>query len=279
MPNVIIAVGKWATDHRDQVKSFLRASLEGGDQVKTYSAALTFGGAVSAKVYNEKDGAYWVDYFKGVSKADKQGLNLELGGSKVNNLADNLSLFGLQAGGTNTFKVVYDTFGKIDVRLYPKLMPSYPDADSVLDTSFLQDLAAKTPTMAAPEQVTYNASRGITQKVSERAWSIEFQTGSAKISPKSAATLSEIANSAIVSSGLLVKIEGHTDNMGTADGNQALSEARAASVRAWLQTKYPSAFPGTRVVTQGKGQNQPVADNATETGRARNRRVVVVMGK
>lgn len=279
MPCTIIAVGKWAKDHRPLVTNFLRAALEGADQVKSYSAALNHGGDVSAKVYGEKDGAYWVEYFKGKTQADKQGLNVELGGSRVNNLADNLALFGMTAGGTNTFKVVYNTFGTIDVKLYPKLMPSYPDADSILDTSYLQDLAAKTTTMAAPEQVTYNASRGISQKVSERAWSIEFQTGSANISPRSAATLDEIANSAIVSSGLLVKIEGHTDNKGTPEGNQALSEARAASVKAWLQTKYASAFPSTRVVTQGKGQNEPVADNASEAGRSRNRRVVVVMGK
>lgn len=279
MPNTVIVVGKWAKDHRPLVTNFLRAALEGGDQVKSYSAALNHGGDVSSKVYGEKDGAYWVEYFKGKTQADKQGLNVELGGSRVNNLADNLALFGMTAGGTNTFKVVYNTFGNIDVKLYPKLMPSYPDADSVIDTSYLQELASKTATMAAPEQVTYNSSRGIAQKVSERAWSIEFQTGSATISPRSAATLDEIANSAIVSSGLLVRIEGHTDNKGTPDGNQALSEARAASVRAWLQTRYPSAFPSTRVVTQGKGQNEPVADNTSETGRSRNRRVVVVMGK
>jgi OOP family OmpA-OmpF porin len=279
MPNVVIAVGKWAQDRRELVKNFLRASLEGGDQVKTYSGALAFGGAVSAKVYNEKDGAYWVDYFKGVSKADKQGLNLELGGSKVNNLADNLALFGLNPGGTNTFKVVYNTFGQIDVKLYPKLMPSFPDADSVLDLSFLKDLAAATPTMASADTMTYDASKGIQQRVSEKAWAIEFKTGSAALSPKALSTLEEIAQSAIVSSGLLVKIEGHTDNVGTPDGNQALSEARAAAVKAWLQMKYAAAFPASRVAVEGKGQSHPVADNATEAGRARNRRVVIVMGK
>jgi OOP family OmpA-OmpF porin len=279
MPNVVIAVGKWAQDHREQVKNFLRASLEGGDQVKTYSAALNFGGTVSAKVYNEKDGAYWVDYFKGMSKPDKQGLNLELGGSKVNNLADNLNLFGLAPGGTNTFKVVYNTFGQIDVKLYPKLMPTFPDAESVLDLSYLKDLAAATPTMAAADTVKYDSSHGIAQRVSEKAWAIEFKTGSAALSPKAMATLEEIANSAIVSSGLLVKIEGHTDNAGTPDGNQALSEARAAAVKAWLQNKYSAAFPASRVTASGKGQTEPVADNATESGRAKNRRVVIVMGK
>lgn len=279
MPNVVIAVGKWAEDHRDLVKNFLRAALEGGDQVKTYSTALNFGGQVSAKVYHEKDGAYWVDYFKGVSRADKQGLNLELGGSKVNNLADNLALFGLNEGGTNTFKVVYNTFGKIDVKLYPKLMPTFPEADSIMDLSYLRDLAAATPAMAAADTMKYDGSRGITQRVSEKAWAIEFRTGSAALSPQAMSTLEEIAQSAIVSSGLLVKIEGHTDNVGTPEGNQALSEARAAAVRAWLQTRYASAFPSTRVTASGKGQGEPVADNGTETGRTRNRRVVLVMGK
>jgi outer membrane protein OmpA-like peptidoglycan-associated protein len=257
----------------------IQAALEGSDQVKCYSQALQFGGEVSAKVYGEKDAAYWVEYFKGQTKSDKQGLNVELGGSKVNNLADNLALFGMTEGGTNTFKVVYNTFGTLVVKLYPKLVPSYPDADGIQELSFLKDLAGRTPQMAAGDQMKYNANVGISQRVSEKAWNIEFKSGSATLSPKSTATLEEIANSAIVSSGLLVKIEGHTDNVGNPDGNQALSEARAAAVRAWLQAKYPAAFPGSRLAVVGKGQNEPVADNVSETGRARNRRVVIVMGK
>jgi len=279
MPAVVIAVGKWARDNRKTTTAFLRAALEGADQVKSYSAALAFAGEASAKVYKEQNGEYWVNYYKGTTKVDKQGLNVELGGSKVNNLSDNLSLFGLAAGSTNVFKVVYNTFGGIDVKLYPKLIPSFPAADSIQDLSFLQELAASTKTLAAGDKTTYNASAGISQKVSERAWKIEFASGKADISPSAAATLDSIANSAIVSSGLLLKIEGHTDNQGTPENNLVLSQARSIAVKSWLQSKYSSAFPDSRITAVGKGQGEPVAPNNTEAGRSQNRRVVIIMGK
>jgi len=279
MPNTIITISKWAKDNRQTVVNFLDAVSKGGDQVKCYSAALNYAGDASARVYKEKEGAYWVRYYKGETQPDKQGLNVELGGSKANNLADQLTLFGIAPGSTNTFKIVYTTFGSIVSKLYPDLVPTYPAADSIMDLSYLQELASKTTTMASADTQSYNASAGITQKVSERAWSIEFKTGSAQLSPKAEFVLNEIANGAIVSSGLVLRIEGHTDNAGTPAGNQSLSEARANAVKTWLQAKYPNSFPNNRMSVMGKGQSEPVADNTSEVGRSRNRRVVIIMGK
>lgn len=68
-------------------------------------------------------------------------------------------------------------------------------------------------------------------------------------------------------------IEGHTDSTGTAVHNQALSEQRAVSVREYLVGK---AVAAGRLSTVGFGQTNPVADNATELGRAQNRRVELV---
>ena len=79
----------------------LEAIFDGGDQVKSSPQALCDRAAeISAEVYNEQDAdaAYWEKYFHGVTEKDKQGLTVELGGSSVNNLADNLLLFGLRAG-------------------------------------------------------------------------------------------------------------------------------------------------------------------------------------
>lgn len=279
MPAVVIVVGKWARDNRKTMTGFLKAALEGADQVKTYSSALQLAGDVSAKVYKEQNADYWVGYYKGQTKVDKQGLNVELGGSKVNNLADNLALFGLAPGSTNVFRVVYNTFGGIVSKLYPTLVPQFPNADSIQDLSYLQELANTTKSMAEGDKITYNANAGISQKVSERAWKVEFASGKAELTKAAEATLDSIASSAIVSSGLLVKIEGHTDNVGKAEENIVLSNARALAVKAWLQNKYSSAFPDSRLTALGKGQSEPVADNGTEKGRAQNRRVVIIMGK
>jgi len=279
MPSTIITISKWAKDNRQTVVNLLDAISKGGDQVKCYSAALGYAGDASARVYKEKDGAYWVRYYKGESAPDKQGLNVELGGSKANNLADQLTLFGIAPGSTNTFKIVYNTFGSIVSKLYPDLVPTYPVADDIMDLSYLQELSTKTGTMAVADTQHYNAAAGMTQKVSEKAWSIEFNTGSAQLSPRAEGVLNEIANSAIVSSGLVLKIEGHTDNAGNPAGNQTLSEARANAVKVWLQSKYSNNFPSNRMTVVGKGQSEPVADNSSEAGRSKNRRVVIVMGK
>jgi outer membrane protein OmpA-like peptidoglycan-associated protein len=66
-------------------------------------------------------------------------------------------------------------------------------------------------------------------------------------------------------------VEGHTDSVGTDAYNQRLSERRAAAVRSVLVDQYGVA--GGRVNAVGYGESRPVADNATEAGRAINRRV------
>jgi OOP family OmpA-OmpF porin len=65
---------------------------------------------------------------------------------------------------------------------------------------------------------------------------------------------------------------GHTDSIGTDAYNQKLSVRRAESVKAYLQSKGVEA---NRIYTEGKGEKQPVADNKTAAGRAKNRRVEI----
>ena len=65
---------------------------------------------------------------------------------------------------------------------------------------------------------------------------------------------------------------GHTDNIGTMAYNQKLSERRANAVKDYLVSK---GIEKNRVYTEGKGEKQPVADNKTGEGRAKNRRVEV----
>lgn len=75
-----------------------------------------------------------------------------------------------------------------------------------------------------------------------------------------------------VVSSIKVNVAGHTDSRGRDAYNQDLSERRAASVRDYLVA---GGFPAGQIDTVGYGETQPVADNATEEGRAANRRVVI----
>ena len=104
-------------------------------------------------------------------------------------------------------------------------------------------------------------------------YGIHFDTGKADILPDSEATLNEIVKLMQKDSALKLRVEGHTDNQGTAAANQALSEKRAQSVVTWL-TKH--GVEASRLAAKGFGQTKPVADNSTEEGRAKNRRVELV---
>jgi outer membrane protein OmpA-like peptidoglycan-associated protein len=68
----------------------------------------------------------------------------------------------------------------------------------------------------------------------------------------------------------VVEVAGHTDNKGTTEYNQALSERRAATVANYLESR---GLDGKRVIIVGAGEEHPVASNDTENGRAQNRRV------
>jgi OOP family OmpA-OmpF porin len=75
--------------------------------------------------------------------------------------------------------------------------------------------------------------------------------------------------------GVHVVIEGHTDNLGTAEVNRQIGLARAIAVREYLADEYQVPRALMRVVSYGA--DRPVADNATQDGRAQNRRVVITV--
>ena len=104
-------------------------------------------------------------------------------------------------------------------------------------------------------------------------YGIHFDTGKATILPESEGALGEIVKLLQQDADLKLRVEGHTDNQGNAAANQALSEKRAQAVVAWLTAHGVAA---NRLTAKGFGQTKPIEDNATEDGRAKNRRVELV---
>jgi OmpA-OmpF porin, OOP family len=103
---------------------------------------------------------------------------------------------------------------------------------------------------------------------------ILFDTGKATIRPESAAVLATIGDLLGAEPALILEVQGHTDSVGAAAANLTLSQERAAAVKTYLvQTR--SVAPA-RLVTAGFGDTRPVADNTTDEGRSRNRRVELV---
>ncbi len=102
---------------------------------------------------------------------------------------------------------------------------------------------------------------------------IHFDTGKAVIRPESQQIIDQIVTLLKGNPKLHISVEGHTDNVGTAESNQKLSEARAAAV---VEAILKQGIPTGSLSSVGFGQTRPVANNQTEEGRAKNRRVELV---
>jgi outer membrane protein OmpA-like peptidoglycan-associated protein len=135
-------------------------------------------------------------------------------------------------------------------------------------TSPAPTLAAAPTPVAQPVQAAAQAcERSLASLLAGE--EIEFGSGSAAISARSAPLLDSLAKQARACPGN-IRIEGHTDSVGRSRFNRSLSDARAAAVRAALIDR---GIPAGRLQSQGYGATRPVADNHTAAGRAKNRRI------
>lgn len=100
---------------------------------------------------------------------------------------------------------------------------------------------------------------------------VQFETGTATLRPESDPLLTEVARILKEHPELeLVEVQGHTDERGSADLNRKLGQERAESVVTWLVGRGVAA---DRLIAKGHGSDRPIAENTTEEGRAKNRRV------
>jgi outer membrane protein OmpA-like peptidoglycan-associated protein len=99
---------------------------------------------------------------------------------------------------------------------------------------------------------------------------ILFDTGSADLKAEAVAQLTKVGDIMAKYSDNRVRVEGHTDASGSDDFNQKLSERRAASVKTVLVSR---GVQEGQITVVGSGEKKPIADNTTQDGRAKNRRV------
>jgi len=103
---------------------------------------------------------------------------------------------------------------------------------------------------------------------------IAFAPGQANLRPEAKASLGQLIAFVNRDPGKPIRIEGHTDSRGAANANRVLSQRRADAVRDAL---IAAGVAAGRISSVGLGEEQPVADNESEEGRARNRRVDVIL--
>jgi OOP family OmpA-OmpF porin len=132
--------------------------------------------------------------------------------------------------------------------------------------------------MADALNPTYTIKNGLRVSASEQGLldqtlanrTIEFETGSATLTPQGRAILDQMAGVLVKMTTKTVEIIGHTDNAGNRQSNIALSQARADAVKGYLVAR---GITPTQLTTTGVGPDQPIAPNDTNDGRARNRRI------
>jgi outer membrane protein OmpA-like peptidoglycan-associated protein len=170
---------------------------------------------------------------------------------------------------TANWKIDYDT---------PAQITAHKDSDYI----FLDNINAAYyyQTVVHLKQMQQEVTADATQMAKEIAQSghvavygIHFDSGQATIQPDSEQTLQQIVELLKNNAGLKLRVEGHTDSTGSKDANKKLSQQRAAAVVKWLAEH---GVESSRLTPAGFGDSQPVADNNTEEGKAKNRRVELV---
>jgi outer membrane protein OmpA-like peptidoglycan-associated protein len=105
---------------------------------------------------------------------------------------------------------------------------------------------------------------------------ILFDLGQANLKSEARIVLAKLSGILLIMPDLNLRVEGHTDSTGSASGNLRLSKQRADSVFDFLSEQ---GIEGSRMVTAGYGQDRPIADNSTNEGRSKNRRVEIIIGE
>jgi len=104
---------------------------------------------------------------------------------------------------------------------------------------------------------------------------LNFSVGRSTIDPKHFKLLTKVQNAIRVFPESALTIEGHTDSYGSDQANLALSEKRAEAVKQYLLANM--GLPPSKVAAVGFGETKPVANNETDSGRTKNRRIDVVI--
>ena len=275
MPAVLIGVKEWATKNPEIVSNILKSALTASNQMKNYDDWMVRASEAVATTYQIENADYWYKMFKG-QQGTKGGLTYNMGGSKVFNYADGMQYFGM-SDGVNRYKSVYNQVSGYLTELNPfgfnenvgKVVP-YEDAVNLYFLKNINDIESTTADKA-------DYTKQSTEVMASGEWKINFGSGSSAIQSNSNKDLEKIYNLLIQAENSKLTIVGHTDNVGKADSNVVLSKGRAQAVVDYLKNK---GIPENRFqLIDGKGANEPVADNNSESGKAQNRRVVVTFLK
>lgn len=181
---------------------------------------------------------------------------------------ENTHQFGAGLGISNMFSDHWEF--RSDVRILHKVREGQDgtnDAALNVALNYYFNAPAPAPVAAEPAPAPAPQTRTITVRLN-----VEFEFDKDVVRAIYGDELEAVANAMKAHDDIELMLEGHTDYKGSDAYNQDLSERRAAAVKAKLVEMY--GLEPSRVSTVGYGESRPIADNATDEGRARNRRVI-----
>ncbi len=275
MATTLVIVKEWALQHDKEVINLLKSTYVAANQIKQYDEWAVRASEAVAKTYDLETPKYWYDLFKG-QKGSKGGLDFNVGGTRVFNYADVLQYYGI-TDGKNRYQSVYNQVSSYLTDLNPcgfneSNKNGVVPFEDAFNPYFIKSINISDA--GKVEKISYTAEK--TQVLATGQWNINFQTGSSNIAG-SAKDLETIYNLLMQSEESKLKIVGFTDNVGNSESNVALSKGRANSVVQYLTNRGIDAERFQLV--DGKGDSNPVADNSTELGKAKNRRVEITLLK
>lgn len=273
MPVALIGVKEWATKNPEIVSNILKAALTASNQMKNYDEWCVRASEAVTATYQMESPQYWYSMFKG-QQATKNGITYNMGGSKVFNYADAMQYFGV-VDGVNRYKSVYNQVSNYLTDLNPfgynqnvGMVVPYDNAVNLFFLKNINDIEGGTA-----DKPNYDSTA--TTVVASGEWKINFKSGSNVINTNSSKELEKIYNLLIQAESSKLNIIGHTDNAGDNNSNLILSKSRAQAVVDYLQKR---GVPANRFqLVDGRGEEEPVATNDTETGKAQNRRVAITL--
>jgi len=191
-----------------------------------------------------------------------------LSGLKLTAWADNAQFFGL----TSQKPYFHQLFNSAFIIWRKKgVVTKVVDAKDFSDTRFVGALADQYRGQKVEESFAFKDKPKVSDRaIVNKSLSIHFTTNSDQIMPGSYFTLDSLGETMLAFGNTFLQVEGNTDARGSAAANKTLSQRRAESVKKYLVDNFN--IPPERFVAVGRGSENPLASNATEDGRALNRR-------
>ncbi len=282
MPNIIFTTEDFIKKHPDYIETLLRCIARSSAKIKgDPNYFKTRVAALNSQVFNleGKGPSFWAKYFDIVEEN-----GVKLGGSRINDIADNQHLFGLDSKkplADSVFGISYNEHAKRLQKLLPERMPTFTPVDQVIDLSFIKKMSDEVGTIKAETGSSSQANS--TDTVVKTNFDITFDSGSAELKPSELAKLNEIRSLLIRASNTKVIVEGHTDNAGDSSKNIELSKSRANSVWTWLKASDESRvnINDQRIISvDGYGAMNPISgtkDAQSNDDKSKNRRVTIIL--